>query len=198
MARRKIRRDFFDRDSDVVARELLGQWIVVRSGVHTLSTMISETEAYGGSDDPASHAYRGRTPRSEIMFGPPGFLYVYLIYGVHWCMNVVTGPSGNASAVLLRAGELSNGHALLGPGNLTRGLGISGGDTGVDCCGPRSGRVVFEMNSTPINELTIGRSRRIGLTKGVERESRYFLVDNETPVLRDRRRIGGPRDTGSV
>jgi DNA-3-methyladenine glycosylase len=188
MSRRLIRRDFFDRQSDVVARDLLDQFIVVRSQTQTLTAKILETEAYGGSDDPASHAFRGRTARSDIMFGEPGFLYVYLIYGVHWCMNVVTGPSGDASAVLLRAGELSSKEILLGPGNLTRGLGISGSDNGIDCCGPRSGRVVFETNSAPLNELDIGRSRRIGLTKGVERESRYFVGDNAAVSRQGRRR----------
>jgi DNA-3-methyladenine glycosylase len=188
MPRKKIERNFFDRQSDDVAHDLLGQWMVVRSNTQAWSAMILETEAYGGSDDPASHAFRGRTQRSDIMFGPPGFLYVYLIYGVHWCMNVVTGPIGDASAVLLRAGELSDGQVLRGPGILTRGLGISGSDNGVDCCGPRSGRVFFEMNATQVDEKDIGRSRRIGLTKGVERESRFFLVKKETATRRGRRR----------
>lgn len=190
MIRKTLKRDFFDRPSDDVARELLGQWIVVRTGADTVSAVISETEAYGGSEDPASQAFRGRTPRSGIMFGPPGFLYVYLIYGVHWCMNVVTGGSGDAGAVLLRAGEMSNGQILRGPGNLTRGLGISGSDNGIDCCGPRSGRLAFEKNSTQIDEQDIGRGRRIGLTKAVERESRYFLISHETAPGRSRGRSG--------
>ncbi len=106
--------------------------------------LVVEIEAYGGSDDPASHAFRGPTKRNEVMFGPPGYLYVYFIYGMHWCMNVVTGPVGDASAVLLRAGEMvvpeaggaERTVALRGPGNLTRGLGgITGLDNGLDCCG---------------------------------------------------------------
>ena len=95
-------------------------------------------------DDPASHAYRGPTKRSAIMFGPAGYLYVYLIYGMHWCMNVVTEREGTATAVLAAGRRTRRADArrrrtirsaLRGPGNLTRGLGITGEDNGVDCCG---------------------------------------------------------------
>jgi DNA-3-methyladenine glycosylase len=137
-------------------------------------------------DDPASHAFRGPTKRSEIMFGPAGYLYVYLIYGMHWCMNVVTGERGDASAVLLRAAELyvpsSDGKsfetkALRGPGNLTRGLGITGADNGVDCCGGEGRNLTFHRprSSAP---TVVGRSKRIGITKEIDRPSRYFLEGN--------------------
>lgn len=148
------------------------------------SARILETEAYDGLNDPASHAYRGPTPRSAIMFGPPGFLYVYLSYGIHWCMNIVTGEDGVASAVLLRAAEatdITSGEAsppvlLRGPGNLTRGLDITGADNGIDCCSVPSQRLSFRAATTVIDPLAIGQSRRIGLTRGQERLSRYFLT----------------------
>jgi DNA-3-methyladenine glycosylase len=175
-------RSFFERSSDDVAFDLVGSWLVLHDGARSTRVLIVETEAYGGSDDPASHAFRGRTKRNEIMFGPAGFLYVYLIYGMHWCMNVVTGPSDDASAVLLRAGALyestSSGEnvdtvALRGPGNLTRSLGITGADNGLDCCGGNGRYLTFhQRHQHPWPTRT---SRRIGITREVDRLSRYFL-----------------------
>jgi DNA-3-methyladenine glycosylase len=178
-----VGRRFLERASDAVAYDLVGSWLVVHDGERTTRALIVETEAYGGMDDPASHAFRGPTKRSEIMFGPAGYLYVYLIYGMHWCMNVVTGPRGDASAVLLRGAELylanSDGDgvdtvALRGPGNLTRGLGITGEDNGLDCCGGAPRSLTFHR---PAGQpaLSTRQSRRIGITKEVDRPSRYFL-----------------------
>lgn len=187
MAPGVLPRAFFDRPSDDVARDLIGAFVVVRADGEIRRARIVETEAYGGVDDPASHAYRGPTPRSAIMFGPAGHLYVYLSYGVHWCMNVVTGGPSAASAVLLRAGELCaagrvtddpRAQLLRGPGNLTRGLGVSGFDNGLDCCAGPEARVTFEGRPVGEVELTIGRSTRIGLSKATERLSRYFLEGN--------------------
>lgn len=183
-----IRRSFFERAPDAVAYDLVGSWLVVHDGATETRALIVETEAYGGSDDPASHAYRGPTKRSEIMFGPAGFLYVYLIYGMHWCMNVVTGPSGTATAVLLRAAELivpnpdgtgDESVALRGPGNLTRGLGITGADTGLDCCGGDGRHLTFHRSRRGEIQLATGQSARIGLTREVDRPSRYFLVGHD-------------------
>ncbi len=109
-----------------MARELLGKTLVHVDGGVRRAARIVETEAYHGPGDRASHARFGRTPRSAIMFGPPGFAYVYLVYGQAHCANVVTGADGFPSAVLLRAGEPVEGclHSTRGPGNLCRALGI--------------------------------------------------------------------------
>jgi DNA-3-methyladenine glycosylase len=119
-------RDFYDRDTQLVARELLGMLLVHRVGELLQVGRIVETEAYLGPHDLAAHSARGRTPRTEVMFGPPGHAYVYLIYGVHHCLNVVTERQGHASAVLLRALEpVQNVEgSTKGPGLLCRALGI--------------------------------------------------------------------------
>ena len=118
--------DFFDRNSDTVARDLIGKALVREHAGTRTDYMITETEAYLGEHDLASHSARGRTQRTEVMFGPPGLLYIYLAYGLHWMINVVTGAPGHASAVLIRsAGPFS------GPGRLARGLQISRALNGV-------------------------------------------------------------------
>lgn len=122
----KLPRDFFARDTRTVARGLLGKLLVHRDGLVLRAARIVETEAYHGPRDRASHARGGPTPRAAIMFGPPGFAYVYLIYGLSHCMNVVTGREGFPAAVLLRAGEPVEAclHSTRGPGNLCRALAI--------------------------------------------------------------------------
>ena len=133
-----------------VAPTLLGTLLAGADGV---VVRLTEVEAYAGTgEDPGSHAHRGRTPRTEVMFGPAGRSYVYLSYGMHWCLNVVTGPDGVASAVLLRAGEVVEGLDVArsrrpgvldrdlcrGPACLTRTLGVTGADGGVDLLDPAS------------------------------------------------------------
>jgi len=177
-------RRFFERAPDAVAYDLVGSWLVLHDDDVERRALIVEAEAYGGSDDPASHAFRGPTKRSAIMFGPAGFLYVYLIYGVHWCMNVVTGPEGTATAVLLRGAELlvpkpggvgDESVALRGPGNLTRGLGITGADNGLDCCRAEGRHLTFHRTRRHKSDLPTGQSKRIGITREIDRPSRYFL-----------------------
>lgn len=125
---------------------LLGSTLtVVRAGA-AVSVRLTEVEAYEGARDPGSHAYRGRTARNETMFGPVGFIYVYFTYGMHWCVNIVCGPEGASSAVLLRAGEVTAGHQTAaerrgarapagsklasGPARLAQALGLGAGDDG--------------------------------------------------------------------
>ena len=129
-----------------VAPDLLGA-LLTAGGV---TVRLTEVEAYAGAVDPGSHAFRGRTPRTEVMFGPPGHLYVYFTYGMHWCANLVTGVEGAASAVLLRAGEVVAGHDVAaarrpgirerdwarGPARLAATRGLGRDDNGVDVCGP--------------------------------------------------------------
>jgi DNA-3-methyladenine glycosylase len=138
-------RAFYARPTATVARALLGK-VLVRTGAggETKVARIVEVEAYLGERDAASHARRGPTPRAAIMFGPPGFLYVYLIYGMHHCMNVVTETDGVAGAVLIRAaaplagfpdaGRGRAGRPLTGPGKLCAALGITLRDKGHDLC----------------------------------------------------------------
>lgn len=112
---------FFERDTLVVARELVGQTLCRETDGGIIRLAITEVEAYDGPEDKACHAKAGRTRRTEVFFGPPGHWYVYLCYGIHWLANLVTGPEGYGSAVLLRgAGDLS------GPGRLTKHLGVTG------------------------------------------------------------------------
>jgi DNA-3-methyladenine glycosylase len=174
----RLPRTFFARAPEIVARELIGCVMTVTHPDRTFRAMIVETEAYDGANDPASHAYRGPTPRTEIMFGPAGHVYVYRSYGIHWCMNIVSGVPGTASAVLLRGAEFlveeenaqTNMH---GPGLLTRVLGVTGDDNGEDVCRRPPGK--FSISSAPQGEaLLIGRSTRIGISKAQDRLWRFF------------------------
>jgi DNA-3-methyladenine glycosylase len=111
--------DFFARPALVVARELLGKYLVRRVGREETAAMINETEAYVGAHDLACHASMGRTQRNEVLFGPPGCWYVYFIYGIHWMLNAVTNEEGHPAAVLLRGAGQWNG-----PGKLTKAMRI--------------------------------------------------------------------------
>ena len=130
-------RSFYDRDTETVAREMLGMLLAHRIEGRLRIGRIVETEAYLGPHDLAAHSARGRTARTEVMFGPPGHAYVYLIYGVHHCMNVVTEPEGKAAAVLIRALEPVEGieGSTKGPGLLCRALAIHRGQSGLDLVG---------------------------------------------------------------
>ncbi|MBC8133489.1 MAG: DNA-3-methyladenine glycosylase, partial [Deltaproteobacteria bacterium] len=139
-------RSFYERATIDVARDLLGK-LLVQPGRPTRVARIVEVEAYLGERDSASHARRGPTPRASIMFGPPGFLYVYLVYGIHHCMNIVTEADGTAGAVLIRGAEPIAGfeansregtqeRLLTGPGKVCAGLGITRKHNGLDLCGP--------------------------------------------------------------
>lgn len=131
-----LSRDFYDRDTVVVARALLGCLLVHRVQGEARVGRIVETEAYLGSHDLAAHSSKGITPRTRIMYGPAGYAYVYLIYGIHHCMNVVTEHEGQGSAVLIRALEPVQGltASTRGPGLLTRAMGIDLRLNGHDLC----------------------------------------------------------------
>lgn len=165
------------------ARGLLGRRLRSTVGGVCCEVVLTEVEAYDGPNDPASHAFRGPTPRNQVMFGPPGRLYVYRSYGIHWCMNVVTGPRGRAEAVLLRGGiavagrpemELRRGrakHLTDGPGKLTQALGITGEHNGIDLL---AGGEITLLDEKPVPGL-IRATPRIGISRATEREWRFLL-----------------------
>jgi DNA-3-methyladenine glycosylase len=167
------------------ARGLLGR---VLHG-HGVSARITEVEAYGGINDPASHAYT-RTQRSEIMFGPPWRLYVYRSYGMHFCANVVTGPTEEASAVLIRAGEVVDGIEVArerrpavkdvalgrGPGNLARALGLSLDDLGTDLLSPDGVR----LGEPPADVPDISAGPRVGVSKAADVPWRFWITADPT------------------
>jgi DNA-3-methyladenine glycosylase len=180
-------RSFFDRSVLEVAPDLLGA--VIACG--PVAVRLTEVEAYDGADDPASHAYRGLTPRTTVMFGPPGHLYVYFTYGMHYCANLVCGPEGEASAVLLRAGEVVAGldvarthrpgiakdFALArGPANLVRTLGLGPEHNGIDVVG--RGPVRIRAGAPTVGQIRTGP--RVGVSTGATRPWRFWLADDPT------------------
>ena len=117
-----LQKDFYNRDTTAVAKELLGKYLVRKIGNRILAYSIIETEAYVGPNDKACHASRGFTKRTAVMFGPPGIAYIYLIYGMYYCLNIVTRESGYPAAVLIRALDHPE---MTGPGRLTKFLNIT-------------------------------------------------------------------------
>jgi DNA-3-methyladenine glycosylase len=153
------------------------------------SGRIVEVEAYHGANDAASHAYRGLTPRTAIMFGPAGFLYVYFTYGMHWCANVVCGPDGEAAAVLVRALAPMSGLEAMraarpkarrdldlcnGPAKLCQALGITGADDGTDLLGRSKGGVRLLDDGTPPPRRP-ARGPRVGIKEATERRWRFWV-----------------------
>jgi len=180
------------------ARGLLGCEISA-GGV---TVRITEVEAYAGTDgDPASHAYRGRTARNAVMFGPAGFLYVYFTYGMHWCANVVTGVEGEASAVLLRAGLVVGGADLArerrrstverdlarGPARLCQALGVDRTAYGADLLAPDS-PVRLSPPVTPVPDSLVAAGPRVGVTGALDREWRFW-IDGDPTVSAYRRHV---------
>jgi DNA-3-methyladenine glycosylase len=188
IAGKKLTKEFYLQGVLTVAKQLIGKILVRKFNSKLLAGIIVETEAYQGSKDPASHAYRGKTKRNEAMFESGGVCYVYFTYGNHYCMNVVTQPQGTANAVLIRALEpivgldvmkknrgLDNIYNLAsGPGKLTQALGIDKRLNGVSL---RSDELFL---AEPVNlpEFKILRSKRIGITKNPDKLWRFYAANN--------------------
>lgn len=172
MNKRKLSKKFYARPCVQVAQDLLGKILVFRG----FQGIITETEAYRGSDDPASHAFKGPTPRSAIMFGSPGISYVYLIYGVYHCLNIVTEEEGQASAVLIRGLQLSDRH-LDGPGKICQHLGISKTQQGINLITSDQLYVTEGVKSVHYQATP-----RVGIKKAIDKPWR-FVMQNIAEVI---------------
>ena len=195
-----ILRDFFARHSVQVAPELLGCVLEHQTAVGLVAVELTEVEAYEGETDPASHAYRGKTRRNAVMYGPPGHAYVYFTYGMHFCVNLVCLPAGGASAVLLRAGTVTEGEDLArarriksaaevasrdlarGPARLCQALGIDRSLDGADVCAAESPlRIRWPGARTQDRSAKIISGPRVGIAQAAEVPWRFWL-DGEPSV----------------
>jgi len=187
-------RSFYDRDPRLVGPALLGKILVRRQGRKPLIGRIVEVEAYLGANDPAAHASMGKTPRNAVLFGPPGYAYVYFIYGNHYCLNVSCLPDGTPGGILFRALEpvagaetmlemrgLADGVNLRrltsGPGRLAEALGITRArDNGKDLTDSRSDLYIAD-DGTTAPRVTI--TKRIGIRKAADMPLRYIVAGNK-------------------
>jgi DNA-3-methyladenine glycosylase len=190
-----------------VARALLGRLLVHDAPDGRVAGRIVEVEAYRGPDDPASHAFRGTTARNRAMFGPPGHAYVYFTYGMHHCLNVVTGPAGRPAAVLVRALEPLAGldrmrarrgvgeaaRLARGPGCVARALGLTRSHDGLDLT-----RAPLWVSDAPPRRggRAVARGPRIGIRAGRERPWRLWLAGH--PCVSSPRRTGCPDHRGAA
>lgn len=197
-----LTRDFFNRDPQTVSKELLGKVLVRRDRRKLLTGRIVEVEAYLGSDDPAAHSAAGRTARNAVLFGPPGYAYVYFIYGNHYCLNVSCLPDGKAGGILIRAlepllgieemarkrglGKLPTNSAgktfvrlralTSGPGRLAEAFGVTRDrDNGKDLTSAKSDLYIADDGSLPPKIQT---TPRIGITKAAGHLLRYIIAGN--------------------
>jgi len=180
-------RSFYARDTALVARELLGKFLVRCTSEERLVGKIVETEAYYGMGDPASHSYKGKTKRAAIMWGPPGISYVYFTYGMHFLINVVTEKEGIPGAVLIRALEPVEGIEIMmkntgktklleltrGPGRLTKAFGIDGSFNGHDLT---KGELFIVEGEKEVFEIEC--TSRIGIKKGLDKKLRFYVKGN--------------------
>ena len=172
-----------------VAPRLLGWRVTHETALGPVTVRLTEVEAYGGEDDPASHAWRGRSTRNAVMYGPAGQLYVYRSHGLHWCANVVTGPDGHASAVLLRAGRVLDGMELArrrrggitdddrlarGPGALGQALGLDGSLDGADLLSPASPLRLIHMRERIA--VPVASGPRVGVSRAAEVPWRFWWL----------------------
>jgi len=184
---KKLKREFYNRPTLKVARELLGKYLVVDKNGTKLSGKVVETEAYRGPYDPASHAYGGMTPRNRIMFGEPGHAYVYFTYGMYYCLNVITERKGFPAGVLIRALEPEDGIEIMkkrrkkekidsltsGPGKLCQAMGINKTFYGADLTGKT---IYVEDRGEKAGKII--STYRIGIDAGKEKKWRFYLKDN--------------------
>ena len=191
---KKLPRKFYTRDVHIVAKELLGKFLIRKIGRKHLIGKIVEVEAYDGSVDEAAHTYGGKTKRNEVMFNEGGFLYVYFTYGMHFCSNVVAGKLNEGKAVLLRAVEPVNGIELMainrfgkkdisavelknltnGPAKICRAFSIARSKNGTDL----TGKEIFILDSPKLSRNKIAASTRIGIKKSVDLPWRYYIKNN--------------------
>lgn len=201
----RLPRSFYAREPDVVGQDLVGRVLLAPAphrGAAQIALRMTETEAYHGEQDPASHAYRGPTERTRVMFGPPGFVYVYFVYGMHWCANIVTGADGQAAAVLMRAARLLQGDEAVrerrrsatgryprpvdlarGPARLAQCLGLSGKDSGSDLLADGA---PFTVHSGSSLRPKISSGPRVGVAAAADTPWRFCEVGE--PTVSDYRR----------
>lgn len=186
----KLPRSFYLRPTLTVAKDLIGCVLVRHIGRRIVAGRIVEVEAYRGEKDPASHAYRGKTKRNEVMFRNGGYLYVYFTYGMHFCCNVVTEDEGLGRAVLIRAVEPLAGIAVMrknrpgietdhdlcnGPAKLCQAFAIDRKDNGTDLCG---NAIYIAHDPTSPRKIIVARSTRVGISAGREKQWRFFEKGN--------------------
>ncbi|MBZ9595138.1 DNA-3-methyladenine glycosylase [Streptomyces yangpuensis] len=193
--RTPLSRSFFDRPVLTVAPDLLGRTLVRRTEEGPLELRITEVEAYEGESDPGSHAYRGRTARNASMFGPPGHAYVYFIYGMWFSLNLVCGPAGHASGVLVRAGEITVGADLAakrrvsarnprelakGPARLATALDVDRSLDGTDLCGGPDSPLSL-LAGTPTSSDLVSSGPRTGVGgAGADHPYRFWITHDPT------------------
>ncbi|MEU6176126.1 DNA-3-methyladenine glycosylase [Streptantibioticus parmotrematis] len=194
--RAPLDRSFFDRPVLDVAPDLLGRVLVRETDDGPIALRLTEVEAYAGPVDPGSHAYRGRTDRNAVMFGPPGYVYVYFTYGMWHCMNLVCGPPGTASAVLLRAGEITEGADLArkrrstsrrdtdlaqGPARLATALGVDRALNGADAC-PARPEPFRMLTGAPADPDAVRNGPRTGVGGEGAAHPWRFWIDGDPTV----------------
>jgi len=189
----RLNRGFYLRPTLKVARELIGKYLVFRTGGKSLSARLVEVEAYIGESDPACHAAVGKTARNQVMYGPGGFSYIYFIYGMYHCLNVVTEKDGFPAAVLIRGAEPDEGLAAMtarygnnnsnrltdGPGKLCKAFGLNREHNGLDLVGD----ILFLEDRGHCPAL-IETDSRIGIKKAVEKKWRFYDADSKYVSIR--------------
>ncbi|MFH0830565.1 MAG: DNA-3-methyladenine glycosylase [Parcubacteria group bacterium] len=169
---RSIKQSWLEQPTPRVAQYLLGKAILFgRPGQKSLA-VITEVEAYGSADDPASHAHRGPTKRSRVMFGPAGRLYVYFVYGMHHCLNIVTEPKGVAGAVLIRGVYLGQ-RVISGPGRVARVMGLRRVHSGLNCLAPGARWRLVDVGLRPLSKQ-IEQTARVGIAVGRAKRWRWI------------------------